>query len=269
MHFNCDKQKAFTLSLREMNSELQAFWIKETTSTNDDVKMIIKNSEQDVRLALVSDKQTCGRGTRGRKWNASAVSVLLTVGVPLSESVLDFSGLTLVLGAACVDALFAVNSNIRLKWPNDLWLQNGKVAGILCELVRNKRGRIHAVVGIGVNICLGQMSLETTDQTASALYETVPIDVDESVLRVQTATVLTCAIERACTTFGAGYLQRLQRRWPQLDAFFEQQVLLSTPSGEVVEGFITGIGSRGELLFTDLAGQVHVYADARIRPHKK
>lgn len=137
----------------------------------------------------------------GRSWTAPAASVLLTVSVPLSVSQDCISGLPLVVGAACAESLWTINDNVRLKWPNDLWIGNGKVAGILCELVRNRAYRLHAVVGIGVNMCLGDKGVPTTDVPAIALLAQLPDARQLEVLRVRTAAGLGASIERVCNRY--------------------------------------------------------------------
>ena len=174
MHCNWVKQKSFASALLDAQSCLEAHWVEETASTNDDVKEWVRKADEDIAVALVTDRQTAGRGTRGRRWTAPAASVLLTVGVPLSVSEGDLSGLSPVVGAACAESLWKLNPDVRLKWPNDLWIGNGKAAGILCELVRNRAHRLHAVVGIGVNMCLGKIGVPTTDVPAAAVLVQLP-----------------------------------------------------------------------------------------------
>lgn len=265
MHCNWVKQKSFSSALLEAQSCLEAHWVEETASTNDDVKEWVKKADEDIAVALVTDRQTAGRGTRGRRWTAPAASVLLTVGVPLSVSEGDLSGLSPVVGAACAESLWKLNPDVRLKWPNDLWIGNGKAAGILCELVRNRAHRLHAVIGIGVNMCLGKIGVPTTDVPAAAVLVQLPDVRKLEDLRVRTAVCLSLAIERVCRSFSPTLITELQARWPQLDALAGKPAELTLPSGEVLRGQTVGIGDGGELLFVDEFGCTRTYADARIR----
>ena len=266
MHCNCLHQKPFEENLRARGSALRACWVSETSSTNDDVKTFIKNTDAEVGVALIADHQSAGRGTRGRVWSTPAVSILLTVGVPLPSEVDDFSGLPLLVGAACTDVLREINPEIRLKWPNDLWVKDGKVAGILCEIARNRAQRSHAVVGIGVNICLDKTAIPMTEASIAALLKQRLEAESESLLRIRTAASLCVAIEEVCRCFNLARLSELRMRWLELDAFAGRKVLLNLPSGQALTGTVRGIGARGELLFADASGQVRAYRDARIRP---
>lgn len=69
MHCNCAKQKSFAFALRDAQSCLEAHWVDETASTNDDVKEWVRNAQKDVRIALVADRQSAGAehgGAAGR-----------------------------------------------------------------------------------------------------------------------------------------------------------------------------------------------------------
>lgn len=266
MHCNCRNQKLFEEEFRRLHCGLKAYWVGETDSTNNDVKEKIRAAEHNVAVALVADRQTAGRGTRGRRWESAPVSVLLTVGIALPVGTKDIAGLSLVVGAACVKVLRSKNEAVRLKWPNDIWVSNGKVAGILCEVVRNKKQMLHAVVGIGVNICLNDAAIPTTDVPAAALIERRVPDGEADRLRVEVAAALSEAVEKACAHFDSSTIASLQVEWRQMDAFSEKKVLLILPSGRCIEGTVAGIGQQGELLFSDASGQIRTYTDARIRP---
>lgn len=266
MHCNCSNQKPFEEALRRRGSTLAACWVSETASTNDDAKILIREAQEDVSIAIVADRQTAGRGTRGRVWTTPTVSLLLTVAVPLSEMTEDFSGLSLVVGAACVRVLQRFNPLVRLKWPNDLWVEDGKAAGILCEIIRNRSRKMHAVVGIGVNICLGEERIPMADTPVAALFKQKPQAGCVREFRIETAALLSAEIETVCRQFGPEAMASLRECWSELDAFAGRNVLLTLPSGEFVKGRVGGIGTRGELLFTDLLGRKTVLTDARIRP---
>ena len=101
-------------------------------------------------ILLVAERQTAGRGRLGRDWQSDTEAGLSTLtfslGLPLQPA--DWSGLSLAVGLAVVQSLHPA---LRLKWPNDVWLDERKLAGILIETtsVGNLR---YAVIGIGVNL---------------------------------------------------------------------------------------------------------------------
>ena len=96
---------------------------------------------------VVADRQTAGRGRRGRSWLAQddglAFSLVVGISSPLAS---------LAAGLAVCDAIehLAGPTRCDLKWPNDVWMQERKVAGILVERVDQRDGRL--VIGIGINL---------------------------------------------------------------------------------------------------------------------
>ncbi len=108
---------------------------------------------------LVAEHQLAGRGRQGRGW-LSAPGASLTFSLGLTMAPRDWWGLSLAAGVALADALDPPEPGrtprIGLKWPNDLWLQEGpgrgrKVGGVLIETVA-VGGRRMVVVGVGLNI---------------------------------------------------------------------------------------------------------------------
>ncbi len=133
--------------------------LPEIDSTNSELMRRAKAGLTDPTL-LVAEHQTAGRGRLGRTWlderGQGAPSVLMfSLGLPLCP--VDWSGLSLAVGLSVAQSL---HPELRLKWPNDLWWQGRKLAGILIETValpgesdhRREHSARYAVIGIGANI---------------------------------------------------------------------------------------------------------------------
>ncbi len=105
---------------------------------------------------LVALQQSAGRGRLGRQW-ASAQGDSLTFSLGLALAPQDWQGLSLAVGLALAQAL---HDDIAIKWPNDLWWQGRKLAGILVETAPIDLGTAaqghtaprYCVVGVGINI---------------------------------------------------------------------------------------------------------------------
>ncbi len=107
-------------------------------------------------LAILARRQTAGRGTRGRAWAGAEgnlfLSVLLRPGGPMA-GVGAWSLLAAVALAETVAPLLPPDAALQLKWPNDLLLQGGKLAGILLECGADAHGRLGWIgIGFGVNL---------------------------------------------------------------------------------------------------------------------
>lgn len=105
---------------------------------------------------IVADRQTAGRGRRGRVWLSdpeASLTFSLLWRFPLST---PLSGLSLAVGVALARALDTLGVvGICLKWPNDLLLRHaagcGKVGGVLIEMASDRRG-YQVIIGIGLNL---------------------------------------------------------------------------------------------------------------------
>lgn len=106
---------------------------------------------------IVADRQSAGRGRRGRSWLSSPESSLtFSVLWRFPGNAAGLSGLSLAVGVALARALDSLGATgVRLKWPNDVLLaadgEFAKLAGILIELTSDRRGT-QAIVGIGLNL---------------------------------------------------------------------------------------------------------------------
>jgi BirA family biotin operon repressor/biotin-[acetyl-CoA-carboxylase] ligase len=115
-------------------------------STNSELMRRARAGQMEPTL-LVAEHQTAGRGRLGREWFSERVGALsFSLGLPLSPQ--DWSGLSLAVGVSLARSL---HPDVRLKWPNDLWLRGRKLAGILIETA-SFAGVRFMVIGVGINI---------------------------------------------------------------------------------------------------------------------
>ena len=127
-------------------------------STNDEARKLANSGEQNYPdgTLIWAKEQTAGRGRRGRIWDSPEgnlyLSLILRPEVPLRTA----SQLSFVAALALFDALGNISEpghQIKLKWPNDVLLQDKKVAGILLESqTDSKEAPAWVILGIGVNV---------------------------------------------------------------------------------------------------------------------
>ncbi len=124
-------------------------WVAEAASTND---LALADLEDLGLRAVGADHQSAGRGRRGRQWSSPPgcglyLSWIARPTFPQSEG----AALPLLAAAALAELCTELGARPWLKWPNDLWLGQRKLAGVLCE-ARQVPGGGAAVVGIGLNL---------------------------------------------------------------------------------------------------------------------
>jgi BirA family transcriptional regulator, biotin operon repressor / biotin---[acetyl-CoA-carboxylase] ligase len=225
----------------------------EMGSTSSELMQRARNGRLDPVL-LVAERQTAGRGRMGRSWN-SAAGKSLTFSLGLALAPVDWSGLSLAVGVALAENLHA---SIRLKWPNDLWVEDRKLAGILIETASfgDRQVPRYAVIGVGVNIApLPWQGLATPP---SCLQEMLPgITPGEALQRI--AGPLVAAIHE----FGLRGFAAFQGRFDALDALRDRAVVLSNG----ITGTAHGTTEAGALLVHTAGGMIAVASsEVSVRP---
>jgi len=119
---------------------------------------------------LTAEFQHAGRGRRGRNWLAApGGAVCLSWSWCFEGLAGQLGALSLAIGVAALRALAAVGlPPVLLKWPNDLVTAGGKLGGILIEMRSEAAGPVHVVVGLGLNVALGQDARARIDQLGNA-----------------------------------------------------------------------------------------------------
>ena len=204
-------------------------------------------------LVVVAEHQTAGRGRLDRTWETPArsaltVSVLLTPRAPAS----DWPWLPLLAGYAASLALRRIGAPASLKWPNDVLLEDRKLAGILTERIEAPSGPA-VVVGIGINVGMtaDELPLESATSLAVEGY-----DVDRTDL-------LSALLERLHTEYVAferGELGALRTSYAGACATVGREVRVELPTGSTLSGEATGIDEGGRLLVAGPDGVVPVSA---------
>lgn len=120
-----------------------------TSSTNNIAAEYGKNEEND-GLVVFAEEQTTGRGRVGTKWHSNRGDSILC-SIVLTKCDLNVELLSLACAVAVAEAVGGtVQSEAKIKWPNDIVLKGKKVAGILLESKPSRKG-ISYIIGVGIN----------------------------------------------------------------------------------------------------------------------
>ncbi len=151
------------------------FYEEELASTNE--KALNLNS--DSYGIVICDKQTYGRGRHGRKWVSTPYKDLaFTIIVP-KNYIMDGQSLVDIACESVVRTLGKLKISARIKYPNDIYIDNKKISGILCEqIVKDKV--ITQVLGIGINVNSNFQDLEPIQDQ---LYTSLLLELGEKVSR--------------------------------------------------------------------------------------
>ncbi|SCK62088.1 BirA family transcriptional regulator, biotin operon repressor / biotin-[acetyl-CoA-carboxylase] ligase [Variovorax sp. HW608] len=213
-------------------------------------------------VLLVAERQTAGRGRLGRSWQSAQdaqqpASLTFSLGLPLAPR--DWSGLSLAVGVSVAESLDPSNAvGLALKWPNDLWLGECKLGGILIEtaLLQPDAPERYLVIGIGINI--GPREAAGLSTAPAWLQQWRPQATPAEVLR-EIALPLVANVqlfdERGFVPFAPRFAAR--------DALRGREVQLS----DGTEGRCEGVGWGGELLVQTASGMKTITsAEVSVRP---
>jgi BirA family transcriptional regulator, biotin operon repressor / biotin---[acetyl-CoA-carboxylase] ligase len=133
----------------------------EIDSTNEEARRLAGAGQRDP-VWITADRQTAGRGRRGRAWDSPtgnlAATLLIAPGKPAGECA-QLSFVTAIAAADVVSG-FAPSAEVKVKWPNDVLADGRKLTGILLESASGEGGR-PAWVAIGVGMNLAQFPPDT------------------------------------------------------------------------------------------------------------
>ena len=220
-------------------------WVSETGSTNADLLTAAQNGAESGAV-LVAGYQSAGRGRRGRTWEAAPesgllFSVLTRPQLPIAAAHLVTTALALGALEAC-DSLAGVRPG--LKWPNDLVVEDRKLAGVLAESVV-AGDRLEAVVaGMGLNVRTGAAPPEAAD-TAVALEDVCCAVIDRRELLAAVLTRFAHWMEGIEEVGGQAALMAAARHE---SATLGSRVSVELGDGTVLEGLAEDLDDQGALL---------------------
>ena len=216
--------------------------VDETGSTNDDLLDAALAGDVPPRTALVTAHQTAGRGRLDRRWDAPPGSNLL-VTLSVEAAATAPTQLMQRVGLAIVDGLETLVGaevpGLGLKWPNDVMLDDRKLAGVLAQARLGSDGLV-VVVGFGMNVAWAPDGAACVRAAVSGLR-----DLDRAVLLA----AILASFDRTATDIGQRYRARL--------VTLGQRVRVELPGGRMCEGRATDVHDDGRLEVVDDLGVPH------------
>ncbi|EXJ15526.1 Biotin-protein ligase [Imhoffiella purpurea] len=209
-------------------------------------------------VACLAERQTAGRGRRGRVWvSPFGVNLYLSLlwRFPLAPAALG--GISLAVGAVLADLLHAEGvADLTLKWPNDLLWRRRKLAGLLLEVSGESQGPSHLVVGLGINLRMQTGQGDEIEQPWASLEEALQ---GRPCPRNRLAGKVLDVLAGALDLYGREGLEPFAELWRRFDGLHGEPVRLML--GErVVCGTHAGIADDGSLILETGGGRMRFQA---------
>lgn len=218
-------------------------------------------------LVVVAEHQTAARGRLDRIWETPPrTAVLFSLVLRPTVPAADWPWLPLLTGHTVAKVLRAEGyAGAGVKWPNDVLIDDRKVAGILVERVETPQGPA-AVIGIGLNVSLSEAELPVP--TATSLVLESGVEPDRTVVLVELLRSLREAVD-AWQQGGAEATARLRSSYAAGCVTVGRDVRVELPGGATLLGRATGIDAAGRLVVAGPDGPTAVGAGdvVHVRPH--
>lgn len=222
------------------------------------------NSYKTKQLGQVcfAEYQTAGKGRIGKKWVSPFGNNLYFSILWCFNNASAINGLSLAIGVAVIRALNECGiDEVGLKWPNDIYWQEKKLAGILIEVSGETTGHCRTVIGLGLNFYLPENCAKSITQDWVDLSQI--LTENPAKLRNKLAATLLNYLMPSIANFEKDTFKNYLKEWRQYDCM--QGKLAHVHMGkQMFTGIIKGIDDNGCLLLTDNQGEIKSFTSAEV-----
>lgn len=231
-------------------------------STNGYLMELARHTESTGRVCL-AEYQTAGKGRRGRAWvSPFGHNIYLSILWRYQNGPGAIAGLSLALGVAVARALSRAGvQEVGLKWPNDIYWRERKLAGILIEVSGESSGPCHAVIGLGLNLYLPEQQAEAIEQAWVDLRTIMGDDVMRQ--RNSLVALLLNEMLPVIADFEEQTLRAFVGDWRKWDCMRGKAVSIYIGE-QAFTGIVRGIDDQGLLLLEDEQGKQRAFASGEV-----
>jgi len=209
-------------------------------STNAEALRLLPRAGERPFIVL-AEAQTAGRGRRGRLWvSPFGQNLYCSFAFKVHGGAKQLAGMSLVAGLAVMQTLRRLGvAEVGLKWPNDVYVDGHKIAGILLELTGDPADVCHVIIGVGINV--NMVRAEGIDQLWTSIKEQIGM-VDRNELVLTLAAMLGVYLDR----HSAAGFSALRDEWEASHIWQGRNCTLSSGSYEF-SGVVLGVDQQGGL----------------------
>lgn len=227
--------------------EFNTIHIDTVSSTNDEAM----SQDWPHASVIVAEHQTAGRGQRGNIW-LSETGVNLTFSLVLHPDelcVCDSFEISKMAALAVTDALGKLGIEAKIKWPNDIYVGDSKICGILIENRLMGPWVNRSVVGIGINV--NQQEFDPSLPNPTSILKITGKAVDRPIVLSKFCEAFAKRFAQEYSDLDAEYIDKLYR---------QKGIHRFSKNGEIFMASILAIGPTGDLVLKTEAGEIEQFA---------
>lgn len=248
-----------------MKNKHRIIWMERVDSTNDEARRHISDI---ANLSVVSAlSQTDGRGQRGNSWSSEPgknllFSIAVRFGSDKVEPIKAYDQFVIseIAALTVVDFLATYGIEAKVKWPNDIYVDDRKICGILIENSLEGSELKHSIIGIGLNINQRNFDVTLPNPTSMAICQD-NMTYDIHICMEELMDIFTDYLERYCHIKG-GYGRLRKMYLAQMWRIDEAARFIDRTGTEPIEfsGIIKGLSDIGQLIVETEKGELREFA---------
>lgn len=249
---------------KSLHYDVELTVLESISSTNDYFKL--SEATPHTILCCLTEQQTQGRGRLQRVWHSPfGKNIYLSCYYPFQKDIRALAGLSLVISLAVLATLRALGFNDGMvKWPNDIFYQGKKLAGILMDVQTQPQGFSMVTIGIGLNVNMTARDELAIDQSWTSLREESGASLDRNYVVALLLQHLLDYVHR----FAQEGFSVFSEEWAASDSLLHQTVTLDYMSHHI-SGEAVGINSKGHLLIRFPDESVQAFSSGEVVLLKK
>jgi BirA family biotin operon repressor/biotin-[acetyl-CoA-carboxylase] ligase len=199
---------------------------------------------QALPFVVLAERQTSGRGRRGRSWASPfGENLYYSLVLKIEGGMRQLEGLSLVVGLALLQTIRGAGvSAAGLKWPNDVLVDGRKIAGILLELSGDPADVCHVVIGIGLNVNMLPAERVSIDQP----WTSMRAELGHVLNRNELVLELNSQLSRYLEIQQRSGFSALQAEW-QDNHLWQGRKVAITAGSQPIEGVVLGVDQSGAI----------------------
>jgi len=261
-HANLSERSIKGSLSKTLLDDIDSILIEDSTeSTNDNAKEHLK-TQKNLFSVHLAEQQVSGRGRNNKKWvSPHGKNIYISLGWKSKLLHSQLEGLSLAVATSLVSSLEEfTSSDLKIKWPNDLLINEKKISGILIETTDSEEG-LDIVIGIGINVHMDKSEGSEIEQSWGNLEESPSHKLDRNEIIVS---IISAIYELFNDYPNSGF--KKYRHVFETYNLLKDKICKVVTDKEIYEGKVVGVNEVGELLLEKSGEIQHLrYGEVSIR----